>query len=90
MSSYKTDNILKEWMKIRNDLHKLEKKEEVIRKKAEREMNSNRKNNIEGENYIVIRKKIKKEILRRNDVPEKFWNKYSHQIEYFTYSVMKK
>lgn len=85
-----SDNFLKDWLNIRKKLRDLEKKEELYRKKVEKEMNSQRSNSLQSRNYVVARRKVKRGIIKKANVPKNIWDKYSEEIGYYTYNVYKK
>jgi hypothetical protein len=76
------DNLLDNWSRTKKDIVDLQLKCDKYKKLATKMMNKMSTSQLESEQFILKRKKIKRSSLARDDVPKTLWDTYSKSSSY--------
>ena len=87
VSDENLDRLLSEWSKIKKQMNSLEQREVDIKKFISDMMDERKKSTLDTDNYQVKRRLQKKSHIKKDDVPNDIWNKYSVNSEYFVYTL---
>lgn len=81
------DSILEKWHTSKNEIIKLQKKCDNYKKQIKKVMDSRDVNTINGTDYTVSRKTIKRETVSKNTLPNDIWKNYCQKSKYESYYI---
>ena len=79
--------LLKDWYETREDMKEAERHLAYLKKQATKMMDSNSVNTLKSKNYTLQRRKNSRMSLKRDDLPEDVWQKYSSKTQYKSFSI---
>ena len=84
------DDLLRLWQTNKAQIQELEKKNDLYRSYAEKLMNKNGTDDIEGSTYRVTRSNVVRESVNKKDLPSDVWNRYCKKSSFFSYYIKEK
>ena len=85
-----TDNILREWYKIKKDISHLQSQEKDIKAEIHRIMTQKDVNQLNGPNFVCTRTVKTTRSIKKGSVPQDLWIEYSTSTRYPMLSLKKK
>jgi len=77
------------WYACKNKISELNKQCENAKNHVENYMITNNKNKLEYKGIIIKRRKGKRKVIIKKNIPIDIWNRYSNDIEYEIFTISK-
>ncbi len=87
MSEKYLEDLLNEWTKIKEQLSKLEEKQDKIKKLVGRMMDEEKETSFETDSYRVSRRTQTRKSVAQKDLPKDIWDKYSKETTFPVFTV---
>ena len=89
MSKDNIDRVIRDWIKSKDELAKLELKVTKYRSQIEEYMKKKSVSTLQIDDSVVTLRNSSRSTVNKNDLPPDLWTKYSHKCEFTTLTCSK-
>ena len=83
------NNLIESYKKTKDEINKLESQLLRYKKEVNKILDTTNKRYIKGKRYKISKFKEQRNIMKKSNIPEDIWDKYSTVIVYDTYRISK-